>query len=174
MKKNLENQKLLSVNKSFVMEPFYIRDGRAPIPVKNSTSRVMSANKSKNTLPELTLRKALWLNGIRGYRLHWKKVVGNPDIAFPSKKIAVFVNGCFWHRCPNCQPSYPKTNEIFWGNKFANNIERDKQIKEQLENSGWKVIVIWECEIKKDILKSVIQIKDSITQKEFQRRGVNG
>jgi len=73
----------------------YIRDGRLPIPNNESTSEIMSAIKDRNTKPELALRKELWLSGIRGYRLHCKKLPGKPDIAFPRKKLAVFVNGCF-------------------------------------------------------------------------------
>ncbi|MBT6568273.1 MAG: hypothetical protein HON19_05160 [Flavobacteriales bacterium] len=79
----------------------YTRDGRAPIPDKEITSRLMSSIKDKNTKPELAIRKAMWNNGVKGYRLHWKKVPGKPDIAFPSKKVAIFVNRCYWHRCPN-------------------------------------------------------------------------
>ena len=75
----------------------YIRDGRSPVPKKEATSKVMSANKGKDTNPELLLRKELWKNNIKGYRLHWKKVPGSPDIAFPKKKLAIFINGCFWH-----------------------------------------------------------------------------
>ena len=106
----------------------YLRDGRAPIPKYNKISKVMSANKYKDTGPELILRKVMWKNGIRGYRLHWKKVPGRPDIAFPGKKIAIFVNGCFWHRCPHCNLSVPKTNSDFWKNKFAE-TEKTENVK---------------------------------------------
>jgi DNA mismatch endonuclease (patch repair protein) len=137
----------------------YIRDGRAPIPEKESISRLMSANKAKNTKPELILRNGLWSLGIRGYRLDWKKVPGRPDIAFPKRKIAIFVNGCFWHRCKICSPSTPRTNPEYWNQKFNRNIERDKRTAIQLAELGWKVIIVWECELKKDckrVLKKVI------------------
>lgn len=140
----------------------YIRDGRAPIPRKESTSRVMSANKAKNTKPEITLRKALFNNGLRGYRLHWKKVPGRPDIAYPSKKIAIFVNGCFWHRCPYCKPSFPKSNVFFWETKFQKNKERDKHKKKELEKAGWTVFVVWECQINKNNLSFIAKIKSII------------
>jgi DNA mismatch endonuclease (patch repair protein) len=140
------------------MKKTYIRDGRAPIPEKESTSRVMSANKAKNTKPELTLRKALYKNGLRGYRLHWKMAPGRPDIAYPGKHIAVFVNGCFWHRCPHCNPSYPRTNVDFWKNKFQKNKERDERKERDLKNAGWKVFVFWECQIKKDVIACVNDI----------------
>lgn len=137
----------------------YVRDGRAPIPKDEKTSRIMSAIKGKNTKPELLLRKALWNKGIRGYRLHWKKAPGKPDIAFPSKKIAIFVNGCFWHRCPICKPHMPKSNIEYWTEKFNKNVTRDKLKKDELETLGWTVLIIWECEIKKDLNTQVKKIK---------------
>lgn len=137
----------------------YIRDGRAPIPKNEQISKTMSAIKGKNTKPELRLRKALWDNGIRGYRLHWKKVPGRPDIAFPGKKIAIFVNGCYWHRCPLCNPSCPKSNVEFWENKFTRNVERDRLKNQALEEIGWTVLTIWECEIKKELDTQVERIK---------------
>ncbi len=102
----------------------YCRDSRSPIPKSEQTSKTMSAIKAKNTKPELLLRKALWHSGVKGYRLHWKKVPGRPDIAFPGKKIAIFVNGCFWHRCPICNPSLPKTNISFWTDKFRVKVRK--------------------------------------------------
>lgn len=140
----------------------YIRDGRAPIPDSETRSKTMSAIKGKNTKPELVLRKALWHSGIRGYRLHWKNVPGRPDIAFPGKKLAIFVNGCFWHRCPHCQPSLPKTHIDFWQTKFDNNVARDLKKTGMLKNMGWRVIVIWECQIKRNLEDCTHQIKESL------------
>lgn len=137
----------------------YIRDGRAPIPKKESTSKIMSSIKGKNTKPELILRRVLWKNGIRGYRLHWKKVPGRPDISFPGKKIAIFVNGCFWHRCPHCNPSTPKSNTEFWTEKFASNKCRDEVKNKQLREAGWRTLIIWECKLKQNPLKEVQKIK---------------
>ncbi len=141
----------------------YKRDGRAPIPVKESTSRLMSKNKSKNTKPELVLRKEMWRNGVRGYRLHWKKAPGKPDIAFPGKKIAIFVNGCFWHRCPHCLPHLPKSNVDFWKNKFEKNVERDKKKREQLAQIGWETITIWECQIRDQLDDQIDRIKQVVS-----------
>jgi DNA mismatch endonuclease (patch repair protein) len=141
----------------------YLRDGRAPIPYNENISKVMSANKGKNTSPELRLRRELWNQGLKGYRLQWKKVPGKPDIAFPGKKIAIFVNGCFWHRCPICSPSSPKTNVEFWKIKFEKNIERDRRKQVELEEIGWTVIVIWECQLKADIKSCVEKIRLEIS-----------
>jgi len=126
----------------------YSRDKRSPTPVNEAASELMSKIKSKNTKPEILLRKMLWKKGYRGYRLHWNKVPGKPDIAYPGKKIAIFVNGCYWHRCPKCKPSMPKSNVEFWKNKFEKNVCRDLRKKKELEVLGWKVFIIWECEIK--------------------------
>ena len=141
------------------MGKHYLRDKRSPKPLNENVSRVMSSNKAKNTKPELTLRKALFANGIRGYRLNWKNAPGTPDIAFPGKKIAIFVNGCYWHRCPLCDLPLPKTNIKFWKNKFENNIDRDERKTKELCDIGWKVITIWECEIEDDAMNKIITIK---------------
>lgn len=143
----------------------YSRDKRSPMPKNASVSRVMSANKPRNTKPELTLRKLLWDTNARGYRLNWKKVPGKPDIAFPGKKLAIFVHGCFWHRCPICATSLPKHNTKFWKNKFDRNIERDRVKTGQLEQAGWKVITVWECQLKKEPEKIVDNILQEIVLK---------
>ena len=87
--------------------------------------------------------------GYPGYRLDWKKAPGHPDIAYPGRKLAVFINGCFWHRCPVCKPSVPKRNTAYWEAKFARNVERDEQTRRALESDGWRVLVIWEHQLKK-------------------------
>ena len=148
------------------MKYFYKRDGRAPLPLRESTSRAMSANRAKGTQPELSLRRALWKEGIRGYRLNWKKAPGRPDIAFPARKIAVFVNGCFWHRCPHCQPSLPKSHRSFWNQKFRNNVRRDKDKTLQLKRAGWKVLIVWECKLKKNPQQAVIGVKKLLSIKK--------
>lgn len=107
----------------------------------------MQANRGKDTGPELKLRRLLREAGFRGYRLHWKKAPGRPDIAYPGRKIAIFVNGCFWHRCPHCNPSTPKSNTDFWRAKFAANEVRDARKAAELQDAGWRVIAVWECEV---------------------------
>lgn len=142
----------------------YIRDKRSPIPKNENVSKVMSSNKAKDTKPELLLRRSLWANNIRGYRINYKQVAGKPDIAFISKKIAIFVNGCYWHRCPKCDYALPKHNTDFWKNKFERNIQRDIRKTAELEALGWHVITIWECEIKEDINEIVTIIAELLNQ----------
>jgi DNA mismatch endonuclease, patch repair protein len=140
------------------------RDGRAPIPESETTSRVMSANRGKNTGPELLLRKFLRDVGEPGYRIHWEKAPGRPDIAYPGKRVAIFVNGCFWHRCPHCNPSTPKTHREFWQEKFTHNVERDRERKESLEKDGWTVLMFWECQIRKDPRCVALKIKERLDE----------
>jgi DNA mismatch endonuclease (patch repair protein) len=142
------------------MERQFYRDGRAPIPLDVGTSLRMSGNKGKHTKPELIIRKALWRDDIKGYRLHWKKILGQPDITFPSRKFAIFINGCFWHRCPHCKPHLPRSNELFWIKKFEANVQRDQRKNIVLADMGWQTITIWECQIKKDINEQIKLISD--------------
>lgn len=118
----------------------------------------MSAVKSKNTKPEILVRKALHSMGYR-FRLHVKDLPGKPDIVLPKYKTVIFVNGCFWHRHEGCKyASTPTTNVDFWEAKFKENTTRDKQKTVLLESDGWKVVVLWTCEIKKeDELKARLQ-----------------
>ncbi len=131
------------------MDRSYIRDGRAPIPKDERTSALMSRIRGKNTGPEKALRSALRSMGITGYRLHYNKAPGRPDIAFVNRKIAIFVHGCFWHGCPYCRPARPKSNNSFWAEKLDRNIARDKQKLRELKKAGWRAITIRECRLKK-------------------------
>lgn len=119
--------------------------------------RNMSRIRGKNTSPELKLRKMLWESGIRGYRVHYK-LLGKPDIVFTRKKVVVFVDGCFWHKCPVCfRP--PETNAEFWNDKLQKNVERDLKVTKELEDLGWTVLRFWEHEVKKtpeDVLARIL------------------
>ena len=117
--------------------------------VSDATRHVMQANKSKNTKPELKVRHALREAGLPGYRLHWKKCAGRPDICYPGRRIAIFVNGCFWHRCPHCNLPEPKSNVEFWHAKFERNRKRDARNYKSLLDDGWTVFVVWECALKR-------------------------
>ena len=119
---------------------------------KEQRSECMAHIRSKDTGPEIAVRKTLYGLGFR-YRLHRKDLPGNPDIVLPKKKIAVFVNGCFWHQHEGCKKkSSPKSNTNYWTEKLKKNIDRQKRDIKSLENMGWKVCLIWECETKNDNL----------------------
>ena len=137
----------------------YLRDGRSPLPDSERTSRVMSANKGKDTSPELAMRKALRAVGLPGYRLHYDKIPGRPDITYPGARVAIFVHGDFWHRCPVCDLPLPKTHTEFWRAKLQRNVERDKERVRTLEESGWKVFVFWEHEIRADAALCAKKVK---------------
>ena len=140
----------------------YIRDGRAPIPKSENISKVMSANKGKNTKPEIDLREALIEIGIPDFEVHLKEIPGRPDIAYLKEKIAIFVHGCYWHHCPKCNPNLPKTNTEFWKNKFEKNKERDTMKKKELKKDGWKVLIFWEHEIKCGALNCAEKVKKKL------------
>lgn len=124
---------------------------------KQKRSEVMSKIRSKNTKPEIKLRKALFAQGFR-YRINYKRLAGSPDIVFHKYKTVIFVQGCFWHGHHQCRLSHlPKSNTEFWKNKIEKNKQRDKDIKLNLIVSGWRVIEVWECEIRtKNKLKLVV------------------
>lgn len=108
----------------------------------------MSRIKGKDTKPEMLVRKFLFSNGFR-YRLHDKKLPGKPDLVLPKHKTVIQVHGCFWHGHKGCKYFViPKTRTKWWKEKIERNIERDQIAEKELKSEGWKVIVIWECELK--------------------------
>ena len=111
----------------------------------------MSRIRSANTKPEMLVRAYLHKNGFR-FRLHVKNLPGHPDIVMPKYKTVVEVRGCFWHRHPGCKhAAEPASNIEFWKDKFKKNIERDQLHEKQLQEIGWRLIVVWECETKKKV-----------------------
>lgn len=116
----------------------------------------MARVRSQGTAPELTLRRALWHQGLR-YQLT-PKLPGIPDLCFFSERIAIFVDGCFWHGCPQ-HYSAPAHNAEFWANKVARNIARDKQADAVLEAEGWTVVRIWEHQLESDLAGIVTRIE---------------
>ena len=126
----------------------YIRDKRSPKPSSETASKMMSRIKGKNTKPEKIIRSLLYQKGLRGYRVHYSKIEGKPDIVFSRKRVAISINGCFWHKCPKCNLPLPKSNTEFWKEKLDRNIIRDKEKIEKLKEAGWHVETYWECEIK--------------------------
>jgi DNA mismatch endonuclease (patch repair protein) len=112
-------------------------------------SALMSKVRGKDTQPELIVRRKLHELGGR-FRLHRRDLPGSPDIVMPSRNVALFVHGCFWHRHENCKmASMPKTRQDFWREKFDANMARDQRNMTDLERLGWRVEVIWECETRK-------------------------
>lgn len=131
-----------------------------PPPTSPAITKSMRGNKPKDTKPEVELRRLLRSAGFGGYRLHWN-AAGRPDIAYPGRRVAIFVNGCFWHRCPHCEPPLPKSNAEFWSEKFRRNQERDQRKKNELERAGWTVLTVWECELREDpsrVLREVTKV----------------
>lgn len=115
---------------------------------KSKRSEVMSRIKGQNTKPELVVRSLLHRLGYR-FRLHRTTLPGKPDIVLPRFKTVIFVHGCFWHRHKDCRFAYtPKSRTDFWLKKLGSNVIRDIQVKSDLEILGWRVITIWECELR--------------------------
>lgn len=120
-------------------------------------SEVMSRIRGKDTRPEMVVRRFLHAKGMR-YHLHDRKLPGTPDLVFPSRKVAVFVHGCFWHGHEGCKrATLPATRTEFWFEKIKANVERDRRAEASLHEAGWKVIVVWQCEIDQDRLEQVCQ-----------------
>jgi len=118
----------------------------------------MSRIRAKNTKPEVKLRKLLYDQGIKGYRIH-HNLLGKPDIVFTKKKIAIFIDGCFWHKCPVCFQE-PETRKEFWMKKIGSNVERDLKNTQKLQEEGWIVLRFWEHEIRKtpdDVVQKILQ-----------------
>ena len=113
-------------------------------------SKVMSAVRSRDTTPELAVRRIAHRMGLR-FRLYRKDLPGRPDLVFPKRRLVVFVHGCFWHRHPGCRfATTPKTRVEYWTEKFAANVARDARHVEALRKMDWKVLVIWECETRRE------------------------
>ena len=112
-------------------------------------SFIMSRVKSKDTTPEMLVRSFLHRRGFR-FRLHVRELPGHPDIVLPKYRAVVAVRGCFWHRHRGCKAATtPTSNTDYWTEKFRRNVERDKKTKAALRKLGWRVIVVWECQLKK-------------------------
>jgi DNA mismatch endonuclease (patch repair protein) len=123
---------------------------------KEQRSKCMKNIRSKNTTPELIVRKFLYNKGYR-YRLHDKKLPGKPDIVLRKFNTVIFINGCFWHGHKNCsEAKKPKSNSEFWKTKIVSNQQRDRKNIESLSKLGWRVLTIWECQLQKDLMESTL------------------
>ena len=145
------------------------RSRKAPSPL--SKSEQMARVRSKNTSPELRLRRALWSRGLR-YSLH-QKLPGTPDISFGACKLAIFVDGCFWHGCP-VHYTKPATNPEFWSNKVLKNAARDARARAALEELGWTVMRIWEHEIDDDLSAAVKRVAASVAALKAKKARKSG
>ncbi len=124
---------------------------------KETRSRIMSNIRSKDTKPEILVRSYLFSKGLR-FRKNDKRYPGTPDIVLPKYKTIVFVHGCFWHLHDGCKyASMPKSNIDFWKNKLYGNKERDERNQKELESMNWNVIIVWECQLKKDIVEHTLE-----------------
>jgi len=130
--------------------------------------RNMSAIRGRDTRPELAVRRSLHRAGLR-FRLHQRGLPGCPDLVFPSRKVAVFVHGCFWHK-HSCKYGavLPKTNAEKWEAKRAGNVVRDRRNSQELNRLGWRVFVIWECEVKDAtrLARLAVQIKETLPHEQ--------
>lgn len=109
----------------------------------------MSRIRKTDTKPELLLRRALFALGARGWRLR-AKLPGTPDLVFSRARLAVFVDGCFWHACPRCAIPSPRSNQAYWGPKIERNVARDARVKRELRALGWQVLRLWEHQVMRD------------------------
>lgn len=129
----------------------------------------MARIRSRNTGPEVSLRRALWANGIRGWRVHAKGLPGKPDLAFTRWKIAVFVDGRFWHGHPDFFT--PGKSGPYWDAKIARTQERDRLANEALEATGWWVLRFWDFEIEDDVDACVRRVFAALQERDSTRRG---
>ena len=130
---------------------------------KMKRSEVMSNIRSTNTKPEIIIRSLLFRNGYR-FRIHQKTLPGKPDIVFAKYRTVIFVHGCFWHNHSKCKEGrIPSSNSVFWKEKLKKNINRDKVNISKLKDLGWKVIVVWECEIDKQLDRTINKIIKVLT-----------
>ncbi len=135
-----------------------------PPPASSEAVRnTMLANRGTNTGPEKAVRRMLREAGHPGYRLHWRiddeegRYICRPDIAYPGRMVAIFVHGCFWHRCPKCALGLPKSNVEYWTEKFERNVERDREKEIELMELGWRVCTLWECGIDENLEPALLE-----------------
>lgn len=140
---------------------------------KAQRSRCMSNIKGKNTGPELIVRKELWRSGFR-YRLHYR-VLGRPDFVFVRERIAVFIDGCFWHRCP-IHFREPATNASAWKAKISGNVRRDRDVDARLKDEGWEVLRFWEHQVNDNSSHVVSRISKRIAaaRRRLLKLGADG
>src|SRR4051794_27457591 len=140
---------------------------------KEQRSRIMAAVRGKHTSPEVALRKALYAAGIRGWRCHYKPAPGTPDLAWPGLRVAVFVDGAFWHGHPSRHK--PGRSGEYWDTKIARNVERDRAADAALAAAGWIVVRVWDFEVRRDLTAVIERVVAALRdraggQAAWQRR----
>lgn len=135
-----------------------------PTPTRRA---IMQAVGQKDTEPELRLRRALWRAGLR-YRVNLRVAGVSPDIAFPGPKVAVYVDGCFWHGCPRHYTA-PKHNAGYWAAKLKSNRERDQRHTRRLEQAGWRVLRFWACQVEEELDRVVTKIDGTLKEPQRDR-----
>jgi DNA mismatch endonuclease, patch repair protein len=122
--------------------------------------RIMAAVRQRDTAPERQLRRALHAAGLRGWRCNYSKALGRPDVAWPGLRVAVFVDGAFWHGHPSRHR--PGRSGAYWDNKIERNVARDREVDAKLSSAGWVVIRVWDFEVRRDLERVVVQISDAL------------
>lgn len=155
----------MSKTKSAASQPYSTSCNNNPPPTA-ARSRLMGRVRHSGTAPELALRRALWAAGLH-YRLHSKfRLPGSPDIMFPGAKVAVFVDGCFWHGCP-LHGTSPKTRSEFWSAKITRNQARDLEVDAKLAAMGWGVVRLWEHEVTTSLAECVSLIRSELDKRSL-------
>jgi DNA mismatch endonuclease, patch repair protein len=126
---------------------------------RDQRSALMSRVKTRDTAPEIALRRALWALGVRGWRCHPKDVPGKPDLAWIGRRVAVFVDGAFWHGHPD---HYWGQSGVFWDAKIARNRARDEQVNAELAGQGWRVVRLWDFEVERDLPSCVSRLQKTL------------
>ena len=127
---------------------------------REGRSALMARVRTKDTAPELALRRALWAAGVRGWRCHPKGIVGRPDLAWIGRRVVVFVDGAFWHGHPD---HYRGQSGKFWDEKIARNRARDEKVNRELAEAGWTVVRLWDFEVQRDLAACVERVRSSLT-----------
>jgi DNA mismatch endonuclease, patch repair protein len=135
-----------------------------PPPSSEAVSLAMRGNRQQSTGPEIRLRRLLQSANLKRFLVNAPTLPGRPDLAFPADKVAIFVNGCFWHRCPRHGRSLPMANRNYWKVKFRLNQERDLRKERELRGAEWRVVTIWECEIRTNPDLCVRRVQSALSE----------
>lgn len=141
-------RRLPTSRRALAERPLAATDRRNPDPSSLAARIAMVANVGRGTSPELALRRLLRAAGARGYRVDRRVEGVRPDVVFARERVAVFLHGCFWHRCPTCRYPLPRAHRDFWAAKFRANRRRDRAKRSRLEAAGWRVVEVWEHELR--------------------------